>query len=660
MSGFGHKPKSGRDRLDAFKAQARAIPRRECEDPARRARLEKTPPQWLRHYFAAAFPHPFSSAHKDVIQNCLWSAEHGAGSAAAIPRGDGKTTLYFGLGLYLIATRLIRFPVLVGEKHSDAASAIEGWLAMLSSNDVFAADYPELCQPFQQSTHATAMKNLTWEDTGESCGAMVKTMHKVIILPDSIGAIAARSAQGDAKGLYAMMLDGSRLRPDFLLFDDAQDPDQAGNAKYVQKRFDKLKNVFMGMAGPSKRLTVAAACTVEQEGDVSCKLLEFPGWRTVRRPRITSWPGGSTGGDWECDIDDPQRAMWDEWDRIRRVDGQPACKRFFRRNRKSMSKGMTVLWRHRYDREQSVCALDDAMYDWYNLGADVFARAHQQQPIRHGITLYTLTTAVIESRATDRPAGIVPEWSQKVVGATDINPSYALTSVVVAFGPNQTGAVVWYGLYTKPPMPVPKEATEIEKRRIIYEALSIHGRQLAALPCRPDMWFIDGGGSPEGCVIQFSVNSPQICGLPSWCTFGRGWKNYRPTSRKSHKVEVGEQLHAVRERRDRRWLIYNADYWREVAQRGWTGEPGAPGSCSLPKGHHGEFALQASREQLQGKEEVGGRMVWVWNTEPGPHDYGDCMHMAYMGAAVMGIGTDGAQAPAPQPRSRWRRKHVRV
>jgi hypothetical protein len=48
-----------------------------------------------------------------------------------------------------------------------------------------------------------------------------------------------------------------------------------------------------------------------------------------------------------------------------------------------------------------------------------------------------------------------------------------------------------------------------------------------------------------------------------------------------------------------------------------------------------------TREQLAGKDDVGGRTVWVWNTAPGPHDYGDCMHMAYMGAAVQGIGTGG-------------------
>jgi hypothetical protein len=106
----------------------------------------------------------------------------------------------------------------------------------------------------------------------------------------------------------------------------------------------------------------------------------------------------------------------------------------------------------------------------------------------------------------------------------------------------------------------------------------------------------------------------------------------------------GEQAHRVIERRDRQWIVWNADFWREVAQQGWAGEPGAPGSCSLPAGNHGDFADQICREQLAGKDEVAGRMVWIWNTLPGAHDFGDCMAMAYMGASWAGIGTGGAKA----------------
>jgi hypothetical protein len=152
-------------------------------------------------------------------------------------------------------------------------------------------------------------------------------------------------------------------------------------------------------------------------------------------------------------------------------------------------------------------------------------------------------------------------------------------------------------------------------------------------------------------VIQLAYNAPQICGLQASCTFGRGWKMFRPVTKATYKVRAGEMWQHVSERKDRQWIIYQADYWREVAQKGWIASPGSPGSCSLPQGRHEDFAIQVTREQLSGKEEVGGRMVWVWDTAPGPHDYGDCMQMAYMAASFRGIGSIERTDPKPKAKA---------
>jgi hypothetical protein len=136
------------------------------------------------------------------------------------------------------------------------------------------------------------------------------------------------------------------------------------------------------------------------------------------------------------------------------------------------------------------------------------------------------------------------------------------------------------------------------------------------------------------------------------CAFGRGWKTYRPTTKATYKISVGEQYHRVMERRDRQWIIFHADFWREIMQRGWTGEPGAPGSCSLPRGNHSDFAYQCTREPLEKKGPgLSGQLEWLYHQTNERHDYGDCMHMAYMGAAVAGIGTGGQVVKrAPEPR----------
>ena len=108
----------------------------------------------------------------------------------------------------------------------------------------------------------------------------------------------------------------------------------------------------------------------------------------------------------------------------------------------------------------------------------------------------------------------------------------------------------------------------------------------------------------------------------------------------------------IHDGRRRKWFAWQADYWREVAQRAWLGSVGAPGSVSLFRGQHREFADQIAREQLKGKAEIGGQMFWNWHTQPGPHDYGDVMAQAFAAAAWGGIGTGGSNPPQPSNRRR--------
>lgn len=219
-----------------------------------------------------------------------------------------------------------------------------------------------------------------------------------------------------------------------------------------------------------------------------------------------------------------------------------------------------------------------------------------------------------------------------------MNPSYGLTWGVTAFGRDQTAGVMAYGVHE---MSVPKEATAAEADKMIYENLVAHGRKLAALSCRPDAWFVDAGGAAFDVVHRFCEMSVRLCGLQATPCTGRGSRNYRPFG-KAVLGQPREQCHEAIDTKRRRWIVFNADYWREIAQKAWTGSVGAPGSCSLPAGNHRHWAEQICREQLQGKGEVGDAMVWVWNTQPGPHDGGDVMTMCFMGAAWRGVGTGGA------------------
>lgn len=664
MAGFGvlhSQSKSAADKIAEKRRASRVIFESEetKEMIARRKKMEADPEKWLVHYGGSAmFPFPFSRGHKAIIKETIEACKLGSGSAVAAPRGEGKTTVLRGVAVYLLATRRVRFPVLVGWKHGDAKAALQSWLRMFTESERFREDYWKISKPFCHSTHATALKNLCWSKATRPTGAMVDNALKVITLPDSLGAIACRSAQGDAKGLSAIMPDGSILRPDFILFDDAQDPRKADNPTMVRKTIDVLENVFLGMGGPQTRITAAAACTVEAKDDVSCHWLSRQGWRSTRISRIEKWPGGLSGSDWPKGSEEYKK-MWDEWNSLRVGVSEQDALKHYTKNKRKMTKGMEVSWSERYDRNRGdPDALYSAMRDYYDQGPHIFSRGQQNNPIQQGVTLYNLTPAVIQSRVGDRDPGDVPNWSVVKIAATDINASYGLTWSLVGFGRDQTAGVIGYGIY---PTSVPNTATPAEWEAQVYEALVKHGQQLAALPCRPDTWFIDAGGTAFDVVIRFAANSIRACGLQAIACTGRGAKNYRPYG----KTVLGtprEQCHMSMDAHRRRWVAFNADYWRERAQKSWTGSVGAPGSCSLPRGQHRDFAEQICREQLQGKADIGGSTVWVWNTAPGPHDYGDAMTMCFMGAAFAGgIGTGGARfATAPRAYRETRRPRVGI
>lgn len=647
-------PISDREKHNKANQADRLIPFRDPipEEAERRAKLEKDPAEWLRWYLPERFPLPFGPVHQEIIKACVRSMS-GTSLTVAAPRGFGKTAILWGMALFGVMTGRCRFPVVIGWKQSAGAELLGQWLDALSDNDRLAAGYPCVCDIFHDSTASKRVQGLLRNlDPLERTGSDVRKGRGTVLLPETRepgtgrvlpqAALAGASMNGSIKGLNVGLLTGESLRPDMVMMDDPQDEATACSEALVAKVIRKIDYGLRSLSGPQRRLTMLAAVTCVDVGDVSDHLLTRPGTEAIRCGQIASWPAG-----WN-DKDSASRAAWEEWNRVRlegleAKDGGKAARAHYRQNRAELTRGMAVTWKHRYhvgdaERPSDPDALFAAMWDFYDLGEMAFMAERQNAPIKRGVTVYHLTPAIVQSRAQDRPAGTVPDWAQVVVAATDVNRSYALSTVVVAFGAHQVAAVCWYGLH---PMAATETMTEIEKRRIIYEGLASHGKEIAALPCRPAYWVIDGGGSPEGTVIQLAFNAPQICGLQAACCFGRGWKTFRPVTKATYRVRTGEQLQHVAERRDRQWIIYNADYWREVSQKGWLASPGSPGSCSLPSGNHIDFAHQVSREQLAGKDDIGGRTVWVWNTEPGPHDFGDCMQMVYMAASVQGIGTGG-------------------
>ena len=83
------------------------------------------------------------------------------------------------------------------------------------------------------------------------------------------------------------------------------------------------------------------------------------------------------------------------------------------------------------------------MRQYWQMGHEAFMAERQQTPLSPDEQApFTLTVALICSRADDaRAPHEPPDYIKAVVASTDIN-DYALTSVVTGYGNDQTAAVM--------------------------------------------------------------------------------------------------------------------------------------------------------------------------------------------------------------------------
>lgn len=668
MSGYGtrigaitdaeHKRATrARDRLIPYRSPAPA-------DAKRRTKLERDPAAWLRWYLHERFPLPFGPVHHEIIKACMRGMDSGTSVTVAAPRGFGKTAILWGMALYGVMTGKARFPVVVGWKQTAGAELLDQWLEALASNERLNDGYPCVCDVFHDSTASKRLQGLlrSVEPEEKRAGCNVRKGRGTVLLPatDELetgrtmpqAALAGASMNGSIKGLNVGLLDGESLRPDIVMLDDPQDTATAESEQLINKVIKRIDYGLRSLSGPQRRLTVMAAVTCVEPHDVAEHLLTRPGTDAIRCGQVTHWPEGWT------DKDSQSRAIWDTWNAERIAglqdhDGGKRARAFYRRNKREMTLGMQVSWKYRYHvgddkRPADPDAMFAAMWDFYDLGEWAFMAERQNAPMKRGVTVYNLTAPIVESRTDQwREVGTVPPWVGGVYWATDVNPSYGLTWVLAGFGADQTCAVFGYGVH---PVNVIKENTPAQQGRQLYEAMVTLGRKVASFPAalHPNMagfdlrgWSQQAGGRET--ALLFGRNSRAACGVRMVPMEGWSAKHYKPW----HKTRFGqprEQCHFAKLNQDL-WIAWHADYWRECMQKGWTGSPGAPGSCSLPKGNHKEFAEQICREQLAGKAEVGSVMMWDWHTAPGTHDYGDAMSMVYVLAAINGIGTSGKIAP---------------
>jgi hypothetical protein len=641
---IGRPPKSGALRKAEHDQRRRTLIRAVCADAKRRADLEAQPEKWLQYYFPGLFYLPFADSHRDIIKAVVDSSDNAMNVVVAAPRGEGKTAILRAMALFLLVTGRCRFPVLGGWTGKAAKIGWRQWKIWLTSKR-FAEDYPEFAQPFVESTNATRLGSLVWNDTGLETGADMLAVDLVIVLPDGRGCLAAGSLNGDIKGLNIPLKNGETIRPDMILLDDPQDVARAADPAFVAEVVEKIESQWMCLSGPDSGIRMMAAVTIKEPDDVGETLGKDPANIFIRISRVTDFPEGFTDKNSKC------RDLWDQWYSLfSDTRSRAESFEFYAKNKAVMTKGMKVVWEHRRDKKRKdPDAMFSAIADFYKVGETAFWSEYQNRPMKSETKVYSLTPAVVISRTIPKKVYEMPEGTALRVCATDLNPSYGLSSSLIGFDPKRRGHVAWANVFTDDPLPI-KNTMSVDMRcALLSQALFNLGAIVSGMKTPPEHWCIDASGEYFDIVLDFAktfkgVHTVAIC--------GRDGKQFNPNV----KSRIGSPRNGVYECYDRgkgKWLCFDADVYKETAQRAFLSDPGAIGACTLYDGNNREFSVQMCRKSLAAKVEVAGRMHYEWVTQPGKHDFLDVMAMGYALAGWNGLGAFGESAKQGRTRKKY-------
>ena len=635
------KQQDSNARVAKFRQGKRLVVRRACADLERRARLEKNAIDWLKYYFPNSYPLPFGEVHEKIIDYTLQAVKRGGKFSLAAPRGTGKTTILFGLLLFIQWTMDKKFALYVPWSSADKKKAIKFWKTALTYNKRLADDYPEYCDPFRKAKGASMLLQfLMWEDTLDLCSAQIENTNGSIIYPSGLGLIGTSTINGNPRGMNYTLEDGTVLRPDFALIDDPQDKDTANSPASTQKVIGVIEEDLLGTEGPDVALTVVAIGTVLGNADVMTYLLNSKEYKSYRVPQIISFPKNMN--------------TWKEWNEIRldELEGDnddegyafPESLEFYKKNQVALMEDFEVSWLHRFKKKLGQPdAFYAAMQDYFSMGETAFMKERQNAPLNQGSTIYELTKSIILSRTSMRKALIVSNDYKIVVAGTDIN-HYGLHTVICGFRADHSAEVVGYFRLDNGGDPlVPENATEQLVQKLILKGLFDCGNYLKGLAIHNvkgerkniNCWLIDGGYEMR-TVAGYVKGEGRMCGIPLQVIRGQAEKKFKIPP-KSKWLMPPKFMCYLNESQYGRWIAANVDYWKETMQRAWLDMIGSPGSINLPKGNHIEFAEHIIRERLIDKVVTSTVTVRIFAEMPGWHDYSDALTYCYVAAAWLGI-----------------------
>lgn len=651
---------------------------REVYDDERRAAADQSLRLFLESYFPQAFPLAWSDDHLKVIEIMQRVASTDGLFALAMPRGSGKTTIAVRAALWAILTKRRCYVEIIGSTERAAQKIIKTMRSELSFNQQLRWDYPAELHgiwQLQGDNRKSGGQLCEGQKTGVVLGVseIVFPTHQYSPIGGSV--VYAAGLTGNVRGPNHTRMDGTVIRPDFVILDDPQTRESATSAAQTQDRSEIVDGDVLGLAGPDKTIAAVMPCTVIAADDLADKYLGNPRWNSIRAKLLNSFPDNMP--------------LWDQYFEIRqeelRVSGtHEKSDEFYRQNFAEMNRGGLANWEAR-KKPGELTALQSGMHLWHR-NPMAFAAEYQNEPTDPNQSADMPSFAGLESKLTRLGRGIVPTWATHVVAGIDVQKRL-LMYVVLAFSKNWTASIIEYGAW-------PHQPRSYFTRENAHPTLhSVSGSSQDAGAWRFGLdgiseylcgrkWQRDGGGelsisralidagdgNAEPVIFRFCRESPHSAVLmPS-----------KGQAVKAAKKPMGEWPKKPNEEWSRDmsqnpWIIkppgpnkvirnitFDGNPWKKFLADRAAALPGEAGSLSLygdrPEQH------QMLKDHLAAETPTHtfgqGRWLWEWSAKPNSeNDYLDALVMAGVAASTCGamLSGDGPESPAkprkPRPKS---------
>ena len=584
-----------------------------------------------------------------IIRECLVDKIrdvilHGGQLVVEIYRGGGKTSwLVIGITWGILYGHC-DFPLDIAASHPLAKAVRKMIVDLLTTSDAILADFPAVPTALRKMNGAV-QKGLSLTYNGENVGfvssdaylrlPMLKGKDGAPIEPACGAVLACRGIGASVRGLN---INGKR--PGLILIDDPQTQKDAASAASVQRIDDYIHADVMNLAANTETPSVFIAITPQRVGDLAQRIADrtiHPNWSVTICPFLLSLPK---------DFDDLAAEFCDAFNIDAANDDfqRTGSRAWYVANRERFA-AATPADPLAFDKNTEVDAIHHALVKYASSGRDAFY-AEYQLVVKREEHAFQLTPDLVISRVRKGvDMRTIPDGTVLTVAATDINPSYALSTLVVAFDVKLTGFIT---LYRAEPIKIAGFSNDTEFSARLFDALSRHARDIAAQGVKVDRWGIDAGGRQFDAVTRFApLARGVVCPGEATAMLGRGGRNWNPYVRSRIRSAINGTVRC-RDMQGRTWLAFNADEKKEAVQRAFVSEPGAPGGLSVfdSGARHVELAIQMSNERIRTKTKVPSydgldRWAIVWESKE-PHDFLDCGAMCYALAGDENLTGTGA------------------